>query len=488
MSLLKNSLGSLKEILDPKTKPLPHQIEAIRHLVQNPFTALFDEQGLGKSKIVIDAICQLINDKIIDSALIVAPLSLLPNWEFEVQKHSFLMPITLKGGKKEKKYKYLTKSKIYLINYEAVITQLEILRRFCSFKKIATVLDEATRIKNPKTKTALAIFEIAKYSSIRIAITGTPVANNPKDLWSIYYFLDYGKTLGSDFEKFSSQFDEKDKFYEEKLKELRTIVYRTAIRRLKDEVMELPQKTFINCYLDLKPTQGKMYEEYRDELRLEIAKIDGTKIIDEANNIFKKLLRLTQIASNPKLLDKNYQEIPVKYDFIINKIDSILSSNESKVIIWTSFIMNLFELKKMLKKYNPLLLHGDLEVNDRQKIVQLFQGSSGNRVLIANPAAAKEGLTLTRANYAFYLDRNFSLTDYLQSQDRIHRIGQNKECLIFKIICNNTIDEYIDAVLEMKADVARYIQGDTKNIDLSSKEFWFSKSELLKILGGVSKQ
>jgi len=105
-----------------------------------------------------------------------------------------------------------------------------------------------------------------------------------------------------------------------------------------------------------------------------------------------------------------------------------------------------------------------------------------NKVLIANPSAAKEGLTLTSANNAIYLDRSFKMDDYLQSQDRIHRIGQTKTCNIIKIIASNTIDEYTDEILEKKEIIAKYALGDVNH--LVRKRNYLSKEDLIRILGG----
>ena len=103
--------------------------------------------------------------------------------------------------------------------------------------------------------------------------------------------------------------------------------------------------------------------------------------------------------------------------------------------------------------------------------------------MIANPAAAREGLTLTKANNAIYLDRNFNLVDYLQSQDRIHRISQTKECNIYKILARNTIDEYIDRLIDVKRDIAGYVQDDFEYLETGSYEFLSNRQELLRILG-----
>lgn len=471
-----------KQRYESKTEPLPHQIEATDYINRHDEVALFDEQGIGKTKIVIDSLCASMKNGEVEGVLVVSPMSLLYNWEYEVTKHSFLMPIVLKGTEREKRYKFLTGANFYITNYEAVIAELERIRRFCKSRKVAIVLDESARIKNPTTKTAQSLFKLRPHSIKRIIITGTPVANKPVDLWSQFFFLDGGVLLGGNFKKFKGRYNEKNPDYKGALTELKNTIAAHSIRRCKNEVLELPEKEFINIYATLKGEQLKLYSQLREELRIEVQDMDGNTIIDEAENILKKLLRLTQIASNPSLINKAYKEVPEKFDVLEGLLKDLIVKGE-KVIVWTSFVENIISLKNRLRHYNPLIIYGDVPVKDRVDAVKAFQESDKNRIMIANPSAAREGLTLTRANNAIYLDRNFNLVDYLQSQDRIHRISQTKECKIFKILAKGTIDEYIDRVIDVKAEIAAYVQGDLGGVRDDSLDFLHNKSELLNILG-----
>jgi SNF2 family DNA or RNA helicase len=479
MTLLMNRI---QQDFRPKTKAFEHQIEAINYIINNTQVALFDEQGLGKTKIVIDALCIAMEKAVIEGVLVVAPMSLIYNWEMEIKKHSYLIPIVLRGTKREKRYKFLTGANFYITNYEAVVAELERIRRFCKSRKVAIVLDESARIKAHETKTAQALFAFRHYSVKRIIITGTPVANKPVDLWSQYYFLDGGNLLGDNFGLFKSKFNEKRVDYQQQLIKLRETITENSIRRCKDDVLELPEKRFVNIYVELKGKQLKLYEELRDKLRIEIQGMNGETIVDEADNILKKLLRLTQIASNPWLVDKGYKETPIKFHKLTKILEEVTSKDE-KTIIWSSFIENILLLKNLLKGFNPLVIYGDVPVKERAEFVERFQGSSKNKIMIANPSAAREGLTLTRANNAIYLDRTFNLVDYLQSQDRIHRISQTNKCSIYKLLARNTIDEYVDRVIEFKSDVAGFVQGDTGAIRRESLNFLKNKKGLLEMLG-----
>lgn len=471
-----------KQKYELKTEAFPHQIEAIDYISKHDEVALFDEQGLGKTKIVIDSLCASMKDGMIEGVLVVSPMSLLYNWEQEVTKHSFLIPIVLKGTEREKRYKFLTGANFYITNYEAVIAELERIKRFCKSRKVAIVLDESARVKDPATKTAQALFKLGPYSTKRIIITGTPVANKPVDVWSQFFFLDGGVLLGSDFKVFKTRYNEKNPDYGEALLELKNIVTEHSIRRCKNEVLELPEKKFVNIYVPLAGAQLGLYSQLKEELRIEVQDMDGNAILDEAENILKKLLRLTQIASNPILIDKGYKEIPAKFVVLDTLLKDIIVKDE-KAIIWTSFVENIIILKSRFKQYCPLVIYGDVPVQDRADAVKVFQESEKNRIMIANPSAAREGITLTRANNAIYVDRNFNLVDYLQSQDRIHRISQTKDCKIMKILAKGTIDEYIDRVIDVKKDIAGYVQGDTSTLDGSSLDFLHNKSELLNMLG-----
>lgn len=475
-------MNKKKPQYEPKTEPLPHQIEAIDYINRHNEVALFDEQGLGKTKIVIDSLCTSMKNGEVEGVLVVSPMSLLYNWEHEVTKHSFLIPIVLKGTRREKRYNFLTGANFYITNYEAVIAEHERIKRFCRSRKVAIVLDESARIKCSTTKTAQSLFNLRPYSTKRVIITGTPVANKPIDLWSQFFFLDGGTLLGVNFKEFKARYNEKNPDYKGALTELKNIIAEHSIRRCKDDVLELPAKKFVNVYITLRGDQLKLYSQLREELRIEVQDMDGNTVIDEAENILKKLLRLTQITSNPGLIDKGYKEVPGKFDVLEGLLKDVIVKGE-KAIVWTSFVDNIIILKNRLKHYNPLIIYGDVPVKDRADAVKSFQESEKNRIMIANPSAAREGLTLTKANNAIYLDRNFNLVDYLQSQDRIHRISQTKECKIFKILAKGTIDEYIDRVIEVKTEIAGYVQGDLGIVSGGSLDFLHNKSELLNILG-----
>jgi len=472
-----------------KTDSFEHQINVITSIKGNHHVALFDEQGLGKTKMVIAGLVEDIKNKLIDCVLVVCKKTLLKTWENEIEFHCHLRSVNLTGNLNERKKYFTTFAHFYLINYESLIQEEELISELLQLKQFAIVLDESHKIKNPDSKITKSIMRVKKYSKKNIIITGTPVANKPEDLWAQFYFLDNGKLLGNDFKNFKKEYGVnismgKNKIKKDNLKKLQKKIKEFAIRRTKDVAApDIPSKEFFEEFVELRGKQKKMYDSLKEKLYIEIKNMDGKIIQDESKNILKKLLRLTQIASNPLLIDLNYNEEPVKFKILDSLIKKIINRNE-KVIVWTSFVGNIILLKKRYRKYNSLTLFGQMKIKDRNKVVKWFQEDPDYKVLIANPSAAKEGLTLTAANNAIYLDRTFNVVDYLQSQDRIHRISQKKQSNIFLIIAKNTVDEYIEELLMKKQEIARLIQGDIDDINYPKP--LLTKDSLLNILGEYS--
>jgi len=364
--------------------------------------------------------------------------------------------------------------------------ELELMTLVLKNRKYAIVLDESQKIKNPESKTTKTLLSLRKLAAKRIIITGTPIANRPEDVWSQFFFLDDGKLLGDDYYSFKRDFSLNLKgvqdmsSFETRLKMLRKAIGEVSIRRTK-EILELPEKTYEDMPVGLSPLQRGIYETARKEMYYEISNVDGHKIEEEIDNYLVKLLRLTQIASNPALLDPGYDEEPCKFRQLDKIISDIIKSGE-KTIIWTSFTGNVRALKIRYKEYGAQMLFGEQLIAQRNAIIKRFMEDDACKILVANPAAAKEGLTLTAANSAIYVDRTFKMDDYLQSQDRIHRIGQTKKCRIIKLIAERTVDEYTDEILEKKESVARYALGDTDRIE--NRKNYLSREDLLRIVGG----
>jgi len=142
---------------------------------------------------------------------------------------------------------------------------------------------------------------------------------------------------------------------------------------------------------------------------------------------------------------------------------------------------NIRMLRKEFHDAGAAMLFGGIPIDERDRIIRRFQNSQDVRVVVANPAAAREGITLTAANHAIYMDRTFNLVDYVQSQDRIHRISQHRPAYIYNVVGKDTIDEYIEDVVYRKQMVAQFVCGDDH--ELGVVEQTYTKADLLKLLG-----
>ncbi|NPE28629.1 DEAD/DEAH box helicase [Methanococcoides sp. SA1] len=466
----------------PKTKPFPHQEEAIMFIDEHKNVAVFDEQGLGKTKIIIDSLSNEIEKNSIKSALIICKKSLMNNWKEEIEFHSHLTSVIIQESKIRRGNLFTFPVHFMIISYETALNEMRAIKQLLSIKNMAVVLDESHKIKNLQSKITQAMHEIAPFAKQRIILSGTPVANKPEDLWAQFYFLDQGDLLGENFLDFKMKYkfnhnEDINSNQASLFKQLKNEIEKKSIRRLKKDVLELPDKIYKNILVPLSEQQQNIYDELNEELLVEITGMNDQQIIDDTENILKKLLRLTQVASNPKLINQKYIEEPAKYTILDKEINNIIESNE-KVIIWTSFVGNIIILKKRYERYGAETIYGKMTTDERNIAIKKFKQDDNCKILIANPAAAREGLTLTIANNAIYLDRNFNLVDYLQSQDRIHRISQNKKCNILLLLGKNTVDEYINEILFKKQNVAGFIQGDVKTMDACN----LTKNEIVNIL------
>jgi SNF2 family DNA or RNA helicase len=449
-----------------RIEPLPHQVEGTEFLASRPAAALFDEQGLGKTKQLIDAVQWEVEAGTLDGALIVCPNTVKSTWAREIERHSTLSYAVFGAGKSARRLAFGSlRAVFYVMNYEAVAREVTSLRALLRFKRLALVLDESHRIKTPEARVTRAIHRLRTAAAKRVIMTGTPVANKPEDLWSQLFFLDDGKALGVSFDEFRRTYCTTAGGYVS-LEELRERISPLALRRLKEDALALPGKTVVPVTVRLAGRQAALYQRMRKDLYVWVKSLTGEEVLAQAENILVRLLRLAQLASNPRLLDASYAETPAKVAALDGLLEDLFGRRpEQKVIVWTSFVENIEMLARRYAHYRPVRFFGEMTAEERERSLATFTSDPEVRLFIGNPAAGREGLTLTTANVAVYLDRTFNLVDYLQSQDRIHRISQTEPCEIYLLVARETVDEFIEFALAQKLRLARYVQRDADGLD-----------------------
>ena len=445
------------------TEAFPYQREAIDALQNLTYAALFFEQGLGKTKIAIDLTLNWLRADVVDTVIVVTKKGLVRNWLREFQIHSNVTPRVISSDRSANHRALFSPSRVYVANYEAIASEEEKIRTLANHRRLAVILDESQKIKNPDSKLTQAFFRVADAFKRRLILTGTPMANRPYDIWAQIFFLDQGAALGKDFSKFRSSLDippsgaKSD--YKDELVSVFPKIARFALRQTKaGSGLELPGKVYQMEGAEWEPVQREMYEKVRTELQIELLR-NGVYQIDSVESLLKRLLRLVQIASNPRVIDEAYGNTPGKLPTLDRLVEKAVLGGE-KLIVWTSFVDNCRILKDHLNMYGAVQVHGRMSTEDRDRSVQRFMNDDHARVLIATPAAAKEGLTLTVANHVVFYDRSFSLDDYVQAQDRIHRISQTKTCFVYNIILPGSIDEWVEALIQMKGAAATIGMGD----------------------------
>lgn len=473
-----------------KHPPFPYQAEATRAARDLPYVALFHEQGLGKTKIALDLAIGWLLEGLVDSALVVTKKSLVENWRREIEAHTHLLPAVLGQDRTSNFFAFNRPSRLYVTHYEVVHGQKGRIGLFAKSRRLAVILDEAQRIKNPATLAARALHELAPLFRRRVVMTGTPVANRPYDIWSLIFFLDRGASLGESFREFKAATElpsgnqrgsERTKAFEKNLSEVSEKIRPFTVRETKASAMlQLPEKDIRYTRVDLEPAQAELYASYRRELAAEVLREDGFQL-DDAEPVLKRLLRLVQVASNPGLVDGSYAGKPSK----LSRLEEILRARDEsgpKTIVWTNFTGNVVTIARAFRERQPAQVHGKLPMSERNRSIGRFLDDPQCSLLVATPGAAKEGLTLTVADYAVFVDRSFSLDDYLQAQDRIHRISQTRRCLIEVLVATGTIDEWVDELLEAKHLAAALAQADVSLAEYRDRASYDFSETLREIL------
>ncbi len=496
---LKSTQGNAPTIIFKDEKPLIAKIEAFEYqkkavnkIKDLEYAAIFHEQGLGKTKIAIDLMLYWFNNGILDSVVVVTKKSLITNWKQELANHTELSVGEVNTSMKNNYYTFNTARRVILTSFDSFLKEEERFNLLPHCRHTGIIIDESAKIKNPEAKITQSLTNVAPFYEKRIIMTGTPIANRPYDIWSQIFFLDQGKSLGTDFYSFKKSTDlsnklvndiEKQQEFTNAIKSIFQKINGFAVRETKNSgIIQLPPKEYYNIDLYFEINQKNIYEQIRHDMSYELIK-NGNVVEDDLNEIIKRLTRLIEATSNPALIDESYKQRPSKISALLPLLEEI-NKREEKTIIWTSFRKNIDFISNEIRQYNPVTYSGDMCVEERDKSIKRFISDPNVKVLVST-YAAKEGLTLTIANNAIFYDRTLNLDDYLQAQDRIHRITQKDICHIYNLRITDSIDEWIDKLLNCKHLSAKLSQGDMTEEEFNSM-MDYSFGEIIRSILGDS--
>jgi len=435
---------------------------------------LADDMGLGKTVQTLAFIQNEINSKQLPN-LIVAPTSVLFNWQREIEKFTPDIDFVLHYGTKR------SRDIRRLRNKQLILTTYGHLRRDVSFLADIdfhyVILDESQNIKNPQSETAQASRNLS--SKNRLVLTGTPVENNTMDLWSQFSFLSPGLLGGQGFfkETFMRPIEKgQDVQIANTLKKL---IYPFILRRTKDEVVkELPPKVESVIYSPMSDAQQKIYDKVRDTYRQNIiSEIQSKGLGKSTMRVLEGLTKLRQVACHPSLVDSGFDDEAGKFEALKLMIDDIISEDH-KVLVFSQFVRMLALIKEHLEEQAIDYSYLDGSTKDREQAVDKFQNQPEIKIFLISLKAGGIGLNLTAADYVINYDPWWNPAVEMQAIDRAHRIGQTKKVFAYKLISKDTVEEKIlqlqlqkkELVNQLIATEAGFYKSLTKNdiLDLFS--------------------
>ena len=442
----------------------PYQREGVRFLLgvtESGFGAcLADDMGLGKTLQVTAWLTHLHRQGVLAerAALIVAPASLLSNWQEEMARFApqlrtiLLHPDTLTAGQtdtlRRNPTQLLEGVEVALTTYGMATRLAELLAKE---ELPALVLDEAQAIKNAGSQRTKAILQLS--SPRRVALTGTPVENNLSELRSLFDFLTPG-LLGCE-----KEFNALVQRMGADLSPLRRRIRPFLLRRLKSDptlLPELPPKTEKPAYCLLPPEQTRLYAHEVESLRAVIAEPDPQTRL---SLVLPLLSRLKQICNHPaQYRGEDYFDPAAsgKMQRLGHLARSIAEAGDSCLVFtqYRSTIEPLHDFLAGIFGAPGLTLHGGTPLAERRERVAAFRHPGGPRFFILSLKAAGTGLTLTRARHVIHFDRWWNPAVENQASDRAYRIGQTQPVLIHPLICRGTIEENIHRMLTAKRALA----------------------------------
>lgn len=481
----------------------------------------FSVPGAGKTSIVYAAYAYLKslpkdNPKHVNKLVIVGPISSFRPWELEFKNCFGKEPTSfrLSGDDtiaKSNKLEHLYSpepNELTLIFHGGVDALKEDLMAFLESNRVMLVVDEAHKIKNPDGVWGRSITDIAQLAVARVALTGTPAPNGYQDLYNIFKFIHpyyYKDIIGFNYGQLEDLTKKDSSISSSKILQLKDNLSPFFIR-IKKSDLKLPEVREKVHYVDMHKYQREIYDFIESKYIKHFKNHSSTTVKDILNKA--KLIRLRQAATDPSLLAKPLKkslsgtdlldsndantiflpdtneyindsefftkiieyvehEIPAKFTETLSLLENQILVGNSKCIIWTIFIDNALRLKEYLSKHNinSELLIGEVEQEKREQVIEDFNNPLNQdfNVVIANPFSVAESISLHHGCHnAIYLERDYNCSNFLQSKDRIHRVGLNPNQVTnyYYVVAKDSVDEVIHDRLEKKIERMEEIIND----------------------------
>ena len=451
-----------------------NQLNNLKKISHLPGAATFSVPGAGKTTEALAFF--FVNATDIDRLLVVAPKNAFSAWDEQLDAcmgENYGKFVRLRGGEAAIQIALRTNPRFMLITYDQLSRVKNTIVPLLSSGNIYMFLDESHRIKGGKQiKRADAILEMAHLPKRKLIMSGTPMPQSPKDMVSQFSFLYPTKDVTD-----TTVIDLIQPIF------VRTTKEQLGIPKLDHRVVQVPMTQL----------QREIYKTLKSEVRRQLNPVLSDSSRYELRRIGKCVMKVMEFVSNPSLLsnDMDYafdrrvgalllESDGPKIDYVCRRARQ-LAAEGKKVLIWSSFVQNVELIALRLSDLGAEFIHGGVDAGDesdfdtREGKIKRFHTDDTCRVLVANPAACSEGISLHKVcQYAIYLDRSFNAAHYMQSEDRIHRLGLSPDAKpqIEFVECEDSIDQVVRTRLELKVKtMAQALEDSSLSVEISSVDY-----------------
>ena len=451
-----------------------NQLNNLKKISHLPGAATFSVPGAGKTTEALAFF--FVNATDIDRLLVVAPKNAFSAWDEQLDAcmgENYGKFVRLRGGEAAIQTALRTNPRFMLITYDQLSRVKNTIVSLLSSGNIYMFLDESHRIKGGKQiKRADAILEMAHLPKRKLIMSGTPMPQSPKDLVSQFSFLYPTKDVTD-----TTVIDLIQPIF------VRTTKGQLGIPKLDHRVVQVPMTQL----------QREIYKTLKSEVRRQLNPVLSDSSRYELRRIGKCVMKVMEFVSNPSLLsnDMDYafdrrvgalllESDGPKIDYVCRRARQ-LAAEGKKVLIWSSFVQNVELIALRLSDLGAEYIHGGVDAGDesdfdtREGKIKRFHTEDTCKVLVANPAACSEGISLHKVcQYAIYLDRSFNAAHYMQSEDRIHRLGLSPDAKpqIEFVECEDSIDQVVRTRLELKVKtMAQALEDSSLSVEISSVDY-----------------
>jgi superfamily II DNA or RNA helicase len=433
--------------------------------------SLFDQPGEpNEPPRVIEEVTRTIHERL--PSLIVMPTSLVYNWQHELHKLAPGLSVYTYSGSKRLKSKDIER---VFQHYSVILTTYGVLRNDiewlgnCRFHHL--ILDESQYVKNPGSQIYQAVRQIQALHTI--ALTGTPVENSLTDLWAQFNLLNENM-LGHYASFRNAYLNPIAKDNKAKELALLRVIHPFLLRRTKQEVTpDLPPLLEETVYCDMSPAQKSSYTEEKNALRNSLLNENtGANPGQRSLLTLQGLTRLRLLANHPVLVHPDYTEDSGKFEQILMRLDTLRAEGH-KVLIFSSFVRHLKLLANYMDEENQpyAWLSGSTPATEREKEINRFTNNAAIHCFLISLKAGGVGLNLTAADYVFLLDPWWNPASEMQALSRSHRIGQDRQVIVYRFISSKTIEEKIRRLQESKSKLANtFVRSGNPLADISRED------------------